>query len=73
MLVTLLSGLTIAAFAFVLLTLIMGAKSMGSKDTTGHEKSNKWMQRRVLGQFAVLTWQPLCLPRAIKTANMRCA
>ena len=54
MLVTLLSGLTIAAFAFVLLTLIMGAKSMGSKDTTGHEKSNKWMQRRVLGQFVAI-------------------
>jgi len=54
MLVTLLSGLTIAAFGYVLLTLIMGAKSMGSKETTGHEKSNKWMQRRVLGQFAAI-------------------
>jgi len=54
MLVTLLSGLTIAAFGYVLLTLIMGAKSMGSKDTTGHEKSNKWMQRRVVGQFVAI-------------------
>jgi ABC-type phosphate transport system permease subunit len=54
MLVTLLSGLTIAAFIYVLATLVMGAKSMGSKDTTGHEKSNKWMQRRVLGQFAAI-------------------
>ena len=54
MLITLLSALTIAAFAFVLLTLVMGAKSMGSKDTTGHEKSNKWMQRRVLGQFLAI-------------------
>lgn len=54
MLITLLSGLTIAAFAFVLLTLIMGAKSMSSKEATGHIKSNKWMQRRVLGQFAAI-------------------
>ena len=54
MLVTLLSGLTIAAFAFVLFTLIMGAKSMGSKEATGHHQSNKWMQRRVLGQFMAI-------------------
>lgn len=54
MFVTLLSGLTIAAFAFVLLTLVMGARSMGSKDTTGRETSNKWMQRRVLGQFVAI-------------------
>ena len=54
MLVTLLSGLTIAAFGFVLFTLIMGAKSMGSKEAIGHQQSNKWMQRRVVGQFAAI-------------------
>lgn len=54
MLITLLSGLTIAAFGFVVFTLIMGAKSMGSKSEGGHKQSNKWMQRRVLGQFAAI-------------------
>lgn len=54
MLITILSGLTIAAFAFVLFTLIMGAKSMGSKQADGHKSSNKWMQRRVLGQVVAV-------------------
>lgn len=51
---TLLSALTIAAFAFVLFTLIMGARSMGSKEGDGRKASNKWMQRRVLGQFVAI-------------------
>jgi len=54
MLITLLSALTGAAFIFVILTLIMGAKSMGSKSEDGHKQSNKWMQRRVLGQFVAI-------------------
>jgi ABC-type phosphate transport system permease subunit len=54
MLVTILSILTGLAFVYVLLTLVMGARSMGSKEEAGHQKSNKWMQRRVLGQFVAI-------------------
>ena len=43
-------ALTIAAFLYVLFTLVMGAKSMGGKQTGDREKSNIWMRRRVVAQ-----------------------
>ena len=42
--------LTAAAFLFVLFSLIMGAKNMGSKTDEARDKSNVWMRRRVMGQ-----------------------
>ena len=42
--------LTGLAFAFVLLTLIMGAKNMGGKTDEARKSSNDWMRRRVMGQ-----------------------
>ena len=42
-------ALTIASFLYVLFTLVMGAKSMGGKQTGDREKSNIWMRRRVVG------------------------
>lgn len=42
--------LTAAAFAFVLFTLVMGAKNMGGKTDAARGKSNIWMRRRVMGQ-----------------------
>ena len=42
--------LTALAGLFVLFTLIAGAGAMGKKDQESRVKSNKWMQRRVLGQ-----------------------
>jgi len=46
--------LTAAAFAFVLFTLIMGAKNMGGKTEEARDKSNIWMRRRVMGQAAAV-------------------
>jgi len=46
--------LTAAAFGFVLLTLIMGAKNMGGKTDEARGKSNIWMRRRVMGQAAAV-------------------
>lgn len=54
MLETVVLILLIASGAYVLLTLIMGAKAMGGKTTGARESSNKWMQRRVLGQFIAI-------------------
>jgi len=42
--------LTALAGLFVLATLILGSASMGNKDQESRVKSNKWMQRRVMGQ-----------------------
>ena len=42
--------LTGAAFAFVLLTLVLGAKNMGGKTEEARMASNIWMRRRVMGQ-----------------------
>lgn len=42
--------LTGAAFAFVLLTLVLGAKNMGGKTEEARMASNTWMRRRVMGQ-----------------------
>jgi len=42
--------LTALAGLFVVVTLIAGGASMGKKDQESRVKSNKWMQRRVLGQ-----------------------
>ena len=42
--------LTAAAFVFVLLTLVMGAKNMGGKTDEARAQSNIWMRRRVMGQ-----------------------
>ena len=42
--------LTGAAFAFVLLTLVLGAKNMGGKTEEARKRSNDWMRRRVMGQ-----------------------
>ena len=42
--------LTALAVLFVIFTLVAGAVSMGKKDQASREMSNKWMQRRVLGQ-----------------------
>ena len=42
--------LTAAAFVFVLLTLVMGAKNMGGKTDAARAQSNIWMRRRVMGQ-----------------------
>ena len=42
--------LTAAAFVFVLLTLVMGAKNMGGKTDVARAQSNIWMRRRVMGQ-----------------------
>jgi len=42
--------LTAAAFLFVLLSLVMGAKNMGGKTDEARGKSNVWMRRRVMGQ-----------------------
>lgn len=42
--------LTGAAFAFVLFTLVMGAKNMGGKTDETRAQSNIWMRRRVMGQ-----------------------
>jgi len=58
MLVTLLYILTFAAVGYVVFCLIMGARSMGAKNRGENSESavssNKWMQRRVFGQFAAL-------------------
>ncbi len=51
---TLLYIVTIAAFFFVIFTLIMGAKSMANKSEDARAISNKWMQRRVMGQAAAV-------------------
>lgn len=50
----LLLGLAVLAFIFVVFTLIMGAKSMGGKGENAREISNRWMQRRVLGQAVAI-------------------
>ena len=42
--------LTALAFFFVIFTLIKGGIEMGKKAEGSREKSNKWMQRRVMGQ-----------------------
>lgn len=47
-------ALTIAAFGFVLLTLVLGATAMGGRDEAAREKSNIWMRRRVVGQAAAI-------------------
>jgi hypothetical protein len=47
-------ALTIAAFIFVLLTLVLGAKAMGGRDEAAREKSNIWMRRRVTGQAVAI-------------------
>lgn len=49
-----LMGLAILAFIFVAFTLIMGAKSMGGTGENAREISNRWMQRRVLGQAVAI-------------------
>ena len=54
MLLSLLWILTGLAVAFVLGTLIMGARAMGGKDANARAMSNKWMQRRVMGQFVAI-------------------
>jgi len=46
--------LTALAFFFVIFTLIMGGKAMSSKAEGSREISNKWMQRRVMGQAAAV-------------------
>lgn len=47
-------ALTIAAFGFVLLTLVLGAAAMGGRDEAAREKSNIWMRRRVTGQAVAI-------------------
>ncbi len=47
-------ALTIAAFAYVVLTLILGAKAMGSRNDTARERSNIWMRRRIMGQAVAI-------------------
>ena len=42
--------LTALAGLFVVFTLIAGGVAMGKKGQDSQVKSNKWMQRRVLGQ-----------------------
>ena len=54
MLLTILWILTGLAVGWVLLTLVMGAKAMGGKDADARATSNKWMQRRVFGQFVAI-------------------
>ncbi|WP_371396890.1 HIG1 domain-containing protein [Fretibacter rubidus] len=54
MLLTILWILTGLAVGWVLLTLIMGAKAMGGKTAETRVASNKWMQRRVFGQFVAI-------------------
>jgi len=47
--------LTGIAFALVVFTLVAGGMAMQSRKEDSREKSNKWMQRRVLAQgFAIL-------------------
>jgi len=46
--------LTALAGLFVVFTLIAGGIAMGKKDQDSQIKSNKWMQRRVLGQAAAV-------------------
>jgi len=46
--------LTALAFFFVIFTLIMGGRAMTNKTDGSRTKSNKWMQRRVLGQAAAV-------------------
>lgn len=52
--ITLLYILTALAFLYVLFTLVVGAMTMGGKSVEKNEKSNKWMQRRVLGQAVAI-------------------
>jgi len=54
MLLTCLWILTGIAVGYVVLTLVMGARAMGGKHEGAREASNKWMQRRVLGQFVAI-------------------
>lgn len=54
MLITVLYVLTAIAALYVVFTLIAGAASMGKKDLESRERSNKWMQRRVVGQAAAV-------------------
>lgn len=46
--------LTGLAVGYVLLTLIMGARAMGGNSDGKRQASNKWMQRRVMGQFVAI-------------------
>lgn len=47
--------LTAIAFALVVFTLIAGGVAMQSRKEDSRERSNKWMQRRVLAQgFAIV-------------------
>lgn len=59
MLLTFLWILTGLAVGYVVFTLIMGAKAMGAsrgtaKTDSTRTASNKWMQRRVFGQFVAI-------------------
>ena len=54
MLFKILVVLTLLAFLFVVLCLVMGTIAMGGKDAKDRERSNKWMQRRVYGQVAAI-------------------
>ena len=46
--------LTGLAFAFVVLTLIMGTVAMSKKDEANRKKSNLWMWRRIYAQVAAI-------------------
>ena len=54
MLQIILYSLTALAALFVVYTLIAGAASMGKKDQASRERSNLWMQRRVIGQASAI-------------------
>ncbi|MEP1230925.1 MAG: HIG1 domain-containing protein [Litorimonas sp.] len=59
--------LTGLAGLFVVFTLIAGGVSMGKKDQESRVRSNKWMQRRVLGQAVAVAL--LVLTLIVKTKS----
>ncbi len=46
--------LTGLAFAFVVLTLVMGTVAMSKKSEENSKKSNDWMWRRIYAQVAAI-------------------
>lgn len=54
MLVNIIYALAGLAALYVVATLVMGARAMGGKNEGARAASNKWMQRRVFGQFVAI-------------------
>lgn len=54
LMLTILYILTALAFAFVVVTLVMGTVAMSKKSEENRKKSNDWMWRRIYAQVAAI-------------------